>query len=321
VKLTWWATAGFEIKLEDATLLIDPYLSAKRMTALSARLTAEVFPFVPLRHWVLSFPVYLKYALAYDRDLYGQAIALFDRRVSAFYREQAERQGIRQPLTGSLHVEQLAGSSANLNPHSHSIFFNGVFYQTSEDPHSSLRFRPADPLCDQDLGFIISLLRADLLDLVVRRGLLSSDLDSDKLSEQEPLLSACLQASAQNTLALGPRAGKSPLALGAEPFANRSRRQAQTRGPLHVHYDGLDLHAAQLIDADDRQQLERVLRYVLRPPLSEQRLSLLPDGRVRPELKKKWSNGVGALVFSPSEFIERLASLVPRPHVGPHFLS
>ena len=32
------------------------------------------------------------------------------------------------------------------------------------------------------------------------------------------------------------------------------------------------------------------------------------------DLKKKWSNGVGALVFPPGEFIERIASLIPRPH-------
>jgi len=27
MKLTWWATAGFEVKVEDTTVLIDPYLS------------------------------------------------------------------------------------------------------------------------------------------------------------------------------------------------------------------------------------------------------------------------------------------------------
>jgi len=53
---------------------------------------------------------------------------------------------------------------------------------------------------------------------------------------------------------------------------------------LHAHHDGLDLHAAQFIDADDRQQLERVVRYCRRAPLADHRLSLLPDGRVKLEL-------------------------------------
>ena len=47
-----------------------------------------------------------------------------------------------------------------------------------------------------------------------------------------------------------------------------------------------DLHAEQRIHGNDRRQLERTLRYCLRGPLSEQRLSILDDGTVQVAVKK-----------------------------------
>jgi hypothetical protein len=35
------------------------------------------------------------------------------------------------------------------------------------------------------------------------------------------------------------------------------------------------------------------LRYVLRPPLAQERLTVLPDHRVRLTLKRPWSDGDG----------------------------
>ena len=53
--------------------------------------------------------------------------------------------------------------------------------------------------------------------------------------------------------------------------------------------------------------------YVARPPLSTQRLSLSPDGNVLYELKRPFSDGRTHVLFSPVEFPEKLAALVPLP--------
>jgi hypothetical protein len=45
-------------------------------------------------------------------------------------------------------------------------------------------------------------------------------------------------------------------------------------------YEGFDLHADVAIAAEDRPRLEPLCRYVLRPPVVQERLTLLPDGRV-----------------------------------------
>jgi hypothetical protein len=56
-----------------------------------------------------------------------------------------------------------------------------------------------------------------------------------------------------------------------------------------------------------------MIRYLLRPPVANERLRLLPDGRVAWALKKRWRDGTSAVVLDPLTFLERLAALVPRP--------
>jgi len=50
----------------------------------------------------------------------------------------------------------------------------------------------------------------------------------------------------------------------------------------------LSLHAAVAVPAHDRQRLERLCRFVARPPLASERLSRLDDGRVLYRLERRW---------------------------------
>ena len=54
-------------------------------------------------------------------------------------------------------------------------------------------------------------------------------------------------------------------------------------------------------------------RYILRPPLANDRLKILDDGDVRLELKRPWSNGTSSVKLPPLTLIARLAALVPPP--------
>jgi len=51
----------------------------------------------------------------------------------------------------------------------------------------------------------------------------------------------------------------------------------------------------------------------LRPPLANDRLSLLDDGNVRLDFKKPWSDGTSSVDLPPLALIARLAALVPPP--------
>ena len=50
-----------------------------------------------------------------------------------------------------------------------------------------------------------------------------------------------------------------------------------------------------------------------RPALAKSRLERRADGKVVLTMKRAWSDGTAAMVFSPAEFVARLAALVPPP--------
>ena len=53
-----------------------------------------------------------------------------------------------------------------------------------------------------------------------------------------------------------------------------------------------------------------------RPAISEKRLSLTNQGKVRYELKTPYRDGTTHVIFEPLDFIAKLAALVPKPRVN-----
>ncbi|WP_410260824.1 transposase [Klebsiella pneumoniae] len=51
--------------------------------------------------------------------------------------------------------------------------------------------------------------------------------------------------------------------------------------------------------------------------MSEQRLSISPQGRVRYQLKTPWRNGTTHVEWDAVDFIAKLAALVPPPRISP----
>ncbi len=76
------------------------------------------------------------------------------------------------------------------------------------------------------------------------------------------------------------------------------------------------LHAGVAAKAHERKKRERLCRYISRPAVSEKRLSLMPKGNIRYELKTPYRDGTTHVIFEPLDFISRLAALVPRPKVN-----
>ena len=64
------------------------------------------------------------------------------------------------------------------------------------------------------------------------------------------------------------------------------------------------------------RRFERLCRYITRPAVSEKRLSLTEQGKVRYELKTPYRDGTTHVIFEPLDFIARLAALVPKPRVN-----
>ena len=68
--------------------------------------------------------------------------------------------------------------------------------------------------------------------------------------------------------------------------------------------------------AGQRERLERVCRYALRPPVAGDRVRVTGDGQVVLQLRHRWIDGTTHVVFDPVEFLGRLAVLVPRPRIN-----
>ena len=96
---------------------------------------------------------------------------------------------------------------------------------------------------------------------------------------------------------------------------------------------GFSLHAATVCEAFQRSRLERLCRYITRPPLAIKRLSVDSRGRVVYLDKQPFRDGSTPVVMEPLDFmftmngmpraqgcagaaIARLAALVPRPRLN-----
>jgi len=69
---------------------------------------------------------------------------------------------------------------------------------------------------------------------------------------------------------------------------------------------GFSLHAGVAAEAHESQKLERLCRYIARPAISEKRLSISPQGKLRYQLKTPWRNGTTHVDFEPVELIAHI---------------
>ena len=78
---------------------------------------------------------------------------------------------------------------------------------------------------------------------------------------------------------------------------------------------GFSLHAGVDIAPNEREKLERLCRYVSRPPVASERLALTASGQVRYTLKTPYRDGTTHIVLEPLDLMARLAALVPKPRM------
>ena len=76
---------------------------------------------------------------------------------------------------------------------------------------------------------------------------------------------------------------------------------------------GINVHAEVAVPPRDRAQLERLCRYVCRPPIAQERLEETATGKLRYSLKKAWRDGTVALVLDPLDLLARVCALISPP--------
>jgi len=290
-----------------------PSCGARRMADSAALLVDEVLPDQPMRQWVLSVPFPLRFLFANNPAAMTVALGIVYRTIATHLVHKA---GFTKACaqTGAVTLIQRFGSALNLNIHFHMLFLDGIYI---EDKYGAARFRRVKAPANDELSRLTHTIAHRVGRYLERRGLLERDADNTYLtqasmpaSEEDPS-NHLFGSSITYRIALGPQQGRKVMTLqtfadcGDEPFTTRVGNVA-----------GFSLHAGVATQANERENLERLCRYITRPAVSTKRLSITRNGRVRYELKTPWRNGTTHVIFEPLDFVARLVALVPKPRVN-----
>jgi hypothetical protein len=286
-----------------------PSCLGRRMAQGAANLVDHVLPEnVPLRQFVLTVPFELRARLAYDRELLGGVGRVFVDTVLRWYARTLRARGIRGGQSGAVTVVQRVSADLRLNPHFHSIFLDGVFTRGDD---GTLEFHALPSLSTSEVADLMQAVRIRVLRFLARAGVIDDTrdlaaVDAD-FAEREPALASLARASVSGLPPAGPeRRERLPVEL-------RGEAGVAVVAPLSVAELGFSLHAATVVAADDAAGREALCRYVLRPPIAQERVELLPDGLVRIALRRPFRDGTVAVDLDPLSLLCRLAACVPPP--------
>ncbi len=285
-----------------------PSCGARRMAESAAVLVEEVIPQVPVRQWVLSFPIGLRILFAAQPELLTPVLRIVHRVIAGFLLRQA---GLKRTAadTGAVTLIQRFGSAANLNIHLHCLVLDGVYRRTEGDPV----FQQACAPTRHELQGLLEKIIVRLLRRLTRLGYLVEEEGMTYLADRgaDNPLTALQAASCTYRIAMGPRAGQKVLSLRTVP--GRDGRSSATVLCADAH--GFSLHAGVRCGTHQRKALERLCRYITRPAIANERLKEDAAGNVVLQLKSPWRDGTTQLRMTPLEFMQRLAALVPRPRL------
>jgi hypothetical protein len=287
-----------------------PSCTGRRMCATSADLVDRVLPATDLRQWVMTFPFSWRSRLAHDGKLFGALTRIFVDTVHRFYAERAAKHGVARAKSGAVTVVQRTSSDLRLNPHLHVVFLDGAYHEPSAES-GELCWQPLGHLKTSEVGEVLEHTVRRIEKHLRRRGLLDGDVGVEPANDIDDDASAAEHALAASAVSgqappAGPQwlRGLSPLSPQPLAFGDK---------PLCAALDGFTLHAATRAGAHDLAGREALLRYVLRPPVAQERVERQPDGLVRIALKRPFADGTVAVEMDPLSLLCRLATSVPPP--------
>src|SRR5262249_33470266 len=217
------------------------------------------------RQWVPPVPHRLRYRLAFDHALCRAVLGVFVRAVLGWYRRRARHAGIADGRSGTVTVVQRFGSGLELNVHFHVLGLDGVF---APGVDGSLRFHRLPAPTDGDVARLVAAIARRSGRLLARRGVGLDAAATDPLAPPSLALADLGRAAVEGRMVLGPRGGALVQRRGGDPRAP----WVESSRPLQARCAGCDLHAAVTVAGEDRRRLEQLCRYLLRPPIAQDRL-------------------------------------------------
>ena len=257
--------------------------------------------------WSASYLVYLFVIPA----IMGQVLGIVYR-VVATHRIKKAGQRHKTAGTGAVTLIQRFGSALKLNIHYHMLFLDGVYLDSA---NGAARFLSVQAPTSAELMQLAHTIAQRMGRFLERQGLLERDGEHSYLASdpaQEGPMDQLLGHSITYRIAVGPQQGRKVFTLQTLPACDPDEPFTDGVGKVA----GFSLHAGVATKAHERDKLERLCRYIARPAVSEKRLSLTAQGKVRYELKTPYRDGTTHVIFEPLDFIAKLAALVPKPRVN-----
>jgi Putative transposase len=217
------------------------------MAEAAAHLVDYVIPKVPVRQWVLSFPIPLRSLFAVHPELLAPALQIIHRAIATFLFKQTDQKR-DQAATGAVTLIQRFGSAANLNIHLHALVLDGVYGHPQvasdtgapgERPPAAPIFHPAPAPAHAALQALLGKIITRVLRLLTRLGHLIEEEGETCLAasfgDPDDLMTPLQAAAANYRIAHGPRAGQKVLSLQLAP---RRPRGDQTHPALCANAHG-----------------------------------------------------------------------------------
>ncbi len=177
------------------------------------------------------------------------------------------------------------------------LFLDGVYIDSRHGANPCFR-RVKTPTSDE-LTQLTHTIARRVGRYLERRGLLERDTDNCYLtpeavnaSDEDPS-NHLLGSSITYRIAVGPQQGRKVFTLQTLPDCQPDNAFAGSVGEAA----GFSLHAGVATKANEPVKQERLCRYITRPAVSTQRLSMTRNGQVRYELKTPWRDGTTHVIF------------------------
>ena len=169
----------------------------------AAHLVDHVIPRVPVRQWVVSFPIPLRVLFAAHPELLTPVLRIVHRVIASFLIKQA---GLKraEAQSGAVTLIQRFGSAANLNIHIHGLVLDGVFRITEGGPEfHAVRA----PTVEQLQALLIRMIKR-LMRLLTRKGYLVEEQGMIYLANPDP--ESVLAPLQQGACTYPSRSGRAP---------------------------------------------------------------------------------------------------------------
>lgn len=271
----------------------------RRMYERTHHLMNAVLPSVPVRHWVLNLPPHLRFNVGYYHHILAGLLTIFVRAIFIYLRRIAKvtvgLASVKLAHPAGISVIHRVSARLTASFHFHCVTPDGVWIQ--QVPHGPVEFHALAAPTDEQLAKIASRVCRQARRLLMRHG------------AWEDVAVQTSQDTVSGIITLRGRQLVKHYGAAAIPY------QQQPLHPDGAH--AYEVYASHRIEGTDRGNLERLLHYLLAPPLSDDQLTVIDDQHIRLRYKRKTHSGDTEEIITHHDLIDRLVPLIsfPRSHL------